>query len=256
MGRLRRCDITVVELNINKERFAKKILTEKEHGSDDVRKVLGNYKYGETTDFGMMMGAATHYDMDDPGKLFSYYWIIPDGHGKPFNLRNYGVRPVVKYTDIKSEAKEISKTPYLVVEYGEYPQSVVSPEMSIELDKNYNYGSIVETGKVYTNDEMSVTVQGGNGNISDLVVTCTSKLSRNYQAGYLIGSGDNLEEALSKMTMVVEGARTCISAYQVSKKLNVYTPIIDGVYDVIYNHEKPEDVVFRLMSKTLKPERY
>ena len=130
-----------------------KILTEKEHGSDDVRKVLGNYKYGETTDFGMMMGAATHYDMDDPGKLFSYYWIIPDGHGKPFNLRSYGVRPVVKYTDIKSEAKEISKTPYLVVEYGEYPQSVVSPEMSIELDKNYNYGSIVETGKVYTNDE-------------------------------------------------------------------------------------------------------
>ena len=99
------------------------------------------------------------------------------------------------------------------------------------------------------------TLNGLTG-VGDLVVTCTSKLSRNYQAGYLIGSGDNLEEALSKMTMVVEGARTCISAYQVSKKLNVYTPIIDGVYDVIYNHEKPEDVVFRLMSKTLKPERY
>ena len=99
------------------------------------------------------------------------------------------------------------------------------------------------------------TLNGLTG-VGDLVVTCTSKLSRNYQAGYLIGSGDNLEEALSKMTMVVEGARTCISAYQVSKKLNVYTPIIDAVYDVIYNHEKPEDVVFRLMSKTLKPESY
>lgn len=99
------------------------------------------------------------------------------------------------------------------------------------------------------------TLDGLTG-IGDLVVTCTSNLSRNYQAGYMIGSGDNLEEALSKMTMVVEGARTCVSAYQASKKLNVYTPIIDAVYDVIYNYQKPQDVVLKLMSKQLKPESY
>ena len=70
----------------------------------------------------------------------------------------------------------------------------------------------------------------------------------------MIGTGDNLDEALSKMTMVVEGARTCISAYQAAKKFNIYTPIIDAIYDVIYNHQKPKDVIYNLMATSLKNE--
>lgn len=97
------------------------------------------------------------------------------------------------------------------------------------------------------------TLNGLTG-VGDLVVTCTSNLSRNYQAGYMIGSGDNLEEALSKMTMVVEGARTCISAYQAAKKFNIYTPIIDAVYEVIYNHVEPHKVLLKLMATNLKDE--
>lgn len=97
------------------------------------------------------------------------------------------------------------------------------------------------------------TLNGLTG-VGDLVVTCTSNLSRNYQAGYMIGTGDNLDEALSKMTMVVEGARTCISAYQAAKKYNIYTPIIDAIYDVIYNHQKPKDVIYNLMATSLKNE--
>lgn len=97
------------------------------------------------------------------------------------------------------------------------------------------------------------TLNGLTG-VGDLVVTCTSNLSRNYQAGYMIGTGDNLDEALSKMTMVVEGARTCISAYQAAKKFNIYTPIIDAIYDVIYNHQKPKDVIYNLMATSLKNE--
>ncbi len=97
------------------------------------------------------------------------------------------------------------------------------------------------------------TINGLTG-VGDLVVTCTSSLSRNYQAGFMIGSGDNLDEALSKMTMVVEGARTCVSAYQAAKEFKIYTPIIDAVYDVIYNHEKPKDVLSKLMATSLKDE--
>ncbi len=97
------------------------------------------------------------------------------------------------------------------------------------------------------------TLNGLTG-IGDLVVTCTSNLSRNYQAGYMIGNGDNLDEALSKMTMVVEGARTCISAYQAAKKYNVYTPIINAVYEVIYNHKHPLEVIKNLMATSLKEE--
>lgn len=97
------------------------------------------------------------------------------------------------------------------------------------------------------------TLNGLTG-VGDLIVTCTSNLSRNYQAGLMIGKGDNLEEALSKMTMVVEGARTCVSAYQAARKYNVYTPLIDGVYDIIYNHKSPQEVLKQFMYTNLKDE--
>lgn len=90
--------------------------------------------------------------------------------------------------------------------------------------------------------------------LGDLVVTCMSRHSRNFQAGYKIGSGKDLEKTLSEMTMVVEGARSCISAYQVARKLNIETPIIDGVYDIIYNHRDPKETVLELMSRSLKEE--
>lgn len=97
------------------------------------------------------------------------------------------------------------------------------------------------------------TLNGLTG-VGDLIVTCTSPLSRNYQAGMMIATGDNLDEALSKMTMVVEGARTCISAYQAAKQYDVYTPLIDGLYDVIYNHKDPKDVLMEFMANELKDE--
>lgn len=97
------------------------------------------------------------------------------------------------------------------------------------------------------------TLNGLTG-VGDLIVTCTSNLSRNYQAGYMIATGKNLEETLANMSMVVEGARTCISAYQAAKKYNVYTPLIDGVYEIIYNHKKPLDILSEYMSTNLKDE--
>jgi glycerol-3-phosphate dehydrogenase (NAD(P)+) len=90
--------------------------------------------------------------------------------------------------------------------------------------------------------------------LGDLVVTTTSFHSRNFQAGIKIAQGENLHDTLASMSMVVEGARTCLSAYQAAKELNIYTPIIDAVYEVIY-HEKPvKGAIDELMLKSLKPE--
>ena len=90
--------------------------------------------------------------------------------------------------------------------------------------------------------------------LGDLVVTCFSQHSRNYQAGRKIGSGKDLEKTLSEMTMVVEGARSCEAAYFASKKYKIETPIIDAVYDIVYNHHNPNDVVLQLMQRSLKVE--
>ena len=90
--------------------------------------------------------------------------------------------------------------------------------------------------------------------LGDLVVTAMSNHSRNFQAGYKIGSGSDLEKTLSEMTMVVEGARSCVSAYHASKELDVETPIIDAVYDIIYNKVDPKERISELMKRALKEE--
>ena len=90
--------------------------------------------------------------------------------------------------------------------------------------------------------------------LGDLVVTCFSAHSRNFQAGRKIASGKDLAKTLSEMSMVVEGARSCEAAYYASKELNVETPIIDAIYDVIYNQHQPMDVINKLMQRSLKQE--
>lgn len=87
--------------------------------------------------------------------------------------------------------------------------------------------------------------------VGDMIVTCTSTLSRNYQAGYMIAQGDDLEVALGKITMVVEGANTCIAGYNISKKYNIYMPIMEAVYNVIYLKKNPKEEVIKLMSNNL-----
>ena len=97
------------------------------------------------------------------------------------------------------------------------------------------------------------TLDGLTG-MGDLIVTCTSNLSRNYQTGVQIALGNDLNSTLDSMPMVVEGARTCISAYQIARNLNIDTPIIDSIYNVLYNRRNPKDVIRDLMSRGLKQE--
>lgn len=113
---------------------------------------------------------------------------------------------------------------------------------------------LVEMKRIATTlgaEEMTVYGLAGLG---DLVVTCTSTHSRNYQAGYKIGNGKDLNQALSEMTMVVEGARSAVAAHQIIKKYNIYAPIIESVYDVIYNKKDPKERIADLMKNDLKLE--
>ena len=96
----------------------------------------------------------------------------------------------------------------------------------------------------------------GLSGLGDLIVTCTSVHSRNWQAGYKIGNGSNLQETLDSMTMVVEGVRTCQATYELTKELNIEMPIVETIYDVIFNKLNPQDAITQLMSRETKPEFY
>ena len=94
----------------------------------------------------------------------------------------------------------------------------------------------------------------GLSGLGDLIVTGTSKLSRNYTAGHLLGEGMPLDKTLEKVHMVVEGVNTAEAAYNLGKKYGVETPIIEQAYNVIYNGQDPREAVNSLMSRRKKHE--
>ncbi len=90
--------------------------------------------------------------------------------------------------------------------------------------------------------------------IGDLIVTCFSTHSRNRFVGEQIGKGKKLQDILKDMVMVAEGIKTAESAYQLSIKYNVETPIIEKVYNILFNNENPKNAVNELMTREAKIE--
>ncbi len=94
----------------------------------------------------------------------------------------------------------------------------------------------------------------GLAGVGDLIVTCTSKHSRNNKCGYLIGSGVNPNDAVKEIGMVVEGINALPAALELSKENNVEMPIAYTVNEIIYNGLSPREAVSRLFARELKNE--
>ena len=76
----------------------------------------------------------------------------------------------------------------------------------------------------------------GLSGLGDLIVTCLSEHSRNRKAGKLIGQGKTLEETKKEVGMVIESIDNIEVAYELGKKNDVYMPIVETVYDVLYKN--------------------
>lgn len=90
--------------------------------------------------------------------------------------------------------------------------------------------------------------------LGDLIVTCGSEHSRNRKAGKLVGEGLSLDEVKKEVGMVIESLDNIEAAYKLKEKYNVEMPIVDEVYNVLYNGEKPQDAVYKLMQRDKKEE--
>lgn len=90
--------------------------------------------------------------------------------------------------------------------------------------------------------------------LGDLIVTCGSQHSRNRRAGEMIGKGYSIDEARKQIGMVIESVDNIDVAYQLSKKYNIEMPIVNAVYDVLYNNLNPREAVDMLMNRELKSE--
>lgn len=89
----------------------------------------------------------------------------------------------------------------------------------------------------------------GLAGVGDLVVTCTSKHSRNWRAGYMLGQGMPLAEVLESMGMVVEGVKTTKTTYTLSKQYEVSMPITDQLHEVLFAGKPPRVAVGHLMGR-------
>ena len=94
----------------------------------------------------------------------------------------------------------------------------------------------------------------GLAGVGDLIVTCTSRHSRNRAAGVLIGQGLSPEAAMEQVGAVVEGYYATRSAYELSRQQGVDMPIVSAAYAVLYQGQTPARVVETLLHRSRKAE--
>ncbi|OGI03465.1 MAG: hypothetical protein A2Y25_10735 [Candidatus Melainabacteria bacterium GWF2_37_15] len=94
----------------------------------------------------------------------------------------------------------------------------------------------------------------GLAGVGDLIATCTSPLSRNFQVGYMLGKGKKLEDILKEIGTVAEGVKTSKAVVELSKKLGIETPLSCAVYEAVYTNITPDEIVQKIMSRKLKKE--
>lgn len=94
----------------------------------------------------------------------------------------------------------------------------------------------------------------GLSGVGDLIVTCTSKHSRNRNAGYLMGQGLSMEEAMKEVKQVVEGVYSAKAALKLAQKLNIEMPIVEQVNLVLFENKNPEEAVSDLLLRDKRRE--
>ena len=94
----------------------------------------------------------------------------------------------------------------------------------------------------------------GLAGVGDLIVTCTSKHSRNRRAGVYIGRGMGVKEAMEAVGAVVEGYYAAKSAVELADKAGAPVPITREAYKILYEGKSPESVIAELMSRPKKRE--
>jgi len=82
----------------------------------------------------------------------------------------------------------------------------------------------------------------------DLFLTASSTMSRNFRVGLNLAKGKYLEDILNELGEVAEGVYTTKAIYEIAKKYNIYTPIANEVYKIIYEKKKVNKSLKDLLS--------
>lgn len=96
----------------------------------------------------------------------------------------------------------------------------------------------------------------GLSGMGDLVLTCNGEESRNRTFGELIATGVSIDELINERKMTVEGYKTCLGYHNLCQAKGIDAPIIEQIYETLYNNVSPKDGIERLMTRDLKAESH
>jgi len=94
----------------------------------------------------------------------------------------------------------------------------------------------------------------GLAGLGDLILTCTSSQSRNFQVGVKLGQGQPLPAILEGMNEVAEGVKTTRAVQRLARRLGVEMPIVEAVFGILYEGLAPKEAIKKLMTRELKDE--
>jgi glycerol-3-phosphate dehydrogenase (NAD(P)+) len=87
----------------------------------------------------------------------------------------------------------------------------------------------------------------GLAGVGDLIATCSSPLSRNYQVGFALGSGKSLEDIIEDLEQTAEGVNTIDIVRRKAEEYGVHMPIVLGLYEIIFERQSLAEVMSKLM---------
>lgn len=87
----------------------------------------------------------------------------------------------------------------------------------------------------------------GLAGVGDLIVTCSSPKSRNYQVGHALGEGLSLEDAVARLGEVAEGVNTLKVLKARAEELQVYMPLVAGLHAILFEGRTLAQVIEALM---------
>ena len=92
----------------------------------------------------------------------------------------------------------------------------------------------------------------GLSGVGDLIATCTSSLSRNYQVGFQLGQGKSLDEAVATLGQTAEGINTIKLVADKASELDVYMPLATALHEIVYKQQPLQLMIQNLMSGEYK----
>ncbi len=103
---------------------------------------------------------------------------------------------------------------------------------------------MLKFGSAY--DAKAETFYGPSG-MGDLILSTSGGISRNRQFGLAVAKGENPEEFIEKKRFIIEGYKTAYASHIMRKRHGISAPIFEGVYQILYEGRKAQQVIDQIM---------